>query len=89
MNANTLRVHRERHPVRLADVLRFAVEPPDEQHREPEAHDAADERQEDTLHEELSNDAKSRRAEGDADRDLARSVGRPREQAGWRRSSRR
>ena len=38
-------VHRELHPVRLADILRDRVEPPDAENRHGEPERAADERE--------------------------------------------
>ena len=69
-------VHREGHPVRLPDVLRFPIEPPDENHGEAETDNAADEGQEHALDEQLTNDPPPRRAEGHAHGDLPGAMGR-------------
>ena len=73
-------VHPEVHVVRLADVLRRGIEQVDADDRQREAEDAADQRQQHALDEQLADDAPARRAERHADADLARAVRGAREQ---------
>ena len=75
-----VRVHVERHPVRLADVLRLAIEPPNAQIADAQTDDAADEREENALDEQLPDDAPPGGAEREANGNFARPMRRARQQ---------
>ena len=73
-------VHRERHPVRLADAGGGHIEQSHAPRRQAETQNAAQDREQHALDEQLPDDAPAAGAQGDTHRDFARSLGGTRQQ---------